>query len=127
MLGVLLLLPSAFLMSAVLTPQTQPNASSSTKLPMGEKELFHLPVTNPSLLPRTPLPKVQLLTLMLIQLAEPIVCKVIFPFVNQFVRSTGITGGDERKIGYFGGRRNTCQPRSYVADSSVVPIPQEQL
>jgi MFS family permease len=28
---------------------------------------------------------------------------VIFPFITQFVRETGVTGGDERKIGYFAG------------------------
>jgi hypothetical protein len=61
-------------------------------------------VEKTSAVPRTPLPKVQLFTLLLIQLGEPVVSKVIFPFVNTFVRETGITGGDERKTGYFGGK-----------------------
>ncbi|EGN99216.1 hypothetical protein SERLA73DRAFT_55143 [Serpula lacrymans var. lacrymans S7.3] len=52
---------------------------------------------------RTPLPKIQLSILLFIQLAEPVTCTVIYPFVNQLVRQTGITGGDERKTGYFAG------------------------
>jgi hypothetical protein len=52
---------------------------------------------------RTPLPKFQLFVVYLIQFAEPITATVIYPFVNQFVRSTGVTGGDERKTGYFAG------------------------
>ncbi|KDQ24928.1 hypothetical protein PLEOSDRAFT_33590 [Pleurotus ostreatus PC15] len=52
---------------------------------------------------RTPLPKLQLAILMLMQGAEPICNSVIFPFVNQFVRETGVTNGDERKTGYYAG------------------------
>ncbi|KAH7928077.1 MFS general substrate transporter [Leucogyrophana mollusca] len=51
----------------------------------------------------TPLPKLQLFVLLYVQLAEPITSTVIYPFVNQLVRETGITGGDERKTGYFAG------------------------
>ncbi|KAF7348661.1 Protein ZINC INDUCED FACILITATOR-LIKE 1 [Mycena venus] len=53
--------------------------------------------------PRTPLPKLQLTIAMLIQAAEALSATVIFPFVPQFVRDTGITGGDERKTGYWAG------------------------
>ncbi|KAG6918430.1 hypothetical protein DXG01_014609 [Tephrocybe rancida] len=52
---------------------------------------------------RTPLPKLQLLVLYSVQFAEPITATVILPFVNQFVRDTGVTGGDERKTGYYAG------------------------
>jgi hypothetical protein len=52
---------------------------------------------------RTPLPKLQLAILFLIQFAEPVTATVIYPFVNQFVRETGITGGDETKTGYYAG------------------------
>ena len=52
---------------------------------------------------RTPLPKLQLLIVFLIQFAEPVTATVIYPFVNQFVRETGITGGDETKTGYYAG------------------------
>ncbi|KAF8217566.1 major facilitator superfamily domain-containing protein [Mycena galopus ATCC 62051] len=52
---------------------------------------------------RTPLPKLQLAIAMLIQAAEALSATVIFPFVPQFVRDTGITDGDERKTGYWAG------------------------
>ena len=38
-----------------------------------------------------------------LKLAEPLTCTVIYPFVNQLVRSTGITRGDEKKTGYYAG------------------------
>ncbi|KAF5333678.1 hypothetical protein D9611_002661 [Ephemerocybe angulata] len=52
---------------------------------------------------RTLLPKLQLAIVYLIQFAEPVTATVIYPFVNQFVRETGITGGDETKTGYYAG------------------------
>lgn len=52
---------------------------------------------------RTPLPKFQLFLVFCIQFAEPITALVIYPFVNQFVRETGITKGDDRKTGYYAG------------------------
>lgn len=52
---------------------------------------------------RTPLPKFQLFLVFCIQFAEPITGLVIYPFVNQFVRETGITKGDDRKTGYYAG------------------------
>ena len=51
----------------------------------------------------TPLPWGQLLIVSLIQFAEPITAAVIYPFINQFVRATGVTGGDEEKTGYYAG------------------------
>ncbi|KAF7354794.1 Protein ZINC INDUCED FACILITATOR-LIKE 1 [Mycena sanguinolenta] len=51
----------------------------------------------------TPLPKTQLFIVYLIQLAEPITASVIYPFIAQFVRDTGITYGDETATGYFAG------------------------
>ncbi|KAJ3880341.1 MFS general substrate transporter [Lentinula edodes] len=52
---------------------------------------------------RTPIPKLQVFMVLLIQLSEPIAATVIYPFVNQFVASTGITQGDEKKTGYYAG------------------------
>lgn len=52
---------------------------------------------------RTPLPVFQLGIILFIQAAEPITASVIFPFVNQFVLESGVTGGDERKVGYYAG------------------------
>ena len=48
---------------------------------------------------RTPLPWIQLLPLYLIQASEPLAAVVIFPFINQFVRETGITKEmNERRV-----------------------------
>ncbi|KAG6904689.1 hypothetical protein DXG01_008087, partial [Tephrocybe rancida] len=47
--------------------------------------------------------KLQLLIVSLVQFAEPITATVIYPFINQFVRDTGVTRGDERKTGYYAG------------------------
>ncbi|KJA22871.1 hypothetical protein HYPSUDRAFT_201933 [Hypholoma sublateritium FD-334 SS-4] len=52
---------------------------------------------------RTPLPKFQLLSVYLIQFAEPVTALCIYPFVNQLVRETGITKGDDRRTGYYAG------------------------
>ncbi|KAF6748560.1 major facilitator superfamily domain-containing protein [Ephemerocybe angulata] len=46
---------------------------------------------------RTPLPKLQLAVVFLVQFSEPVTAMVIYPFVNQLVRETGITGGNEAK------------------------------
>jgi hypothetical protein len=51
----------------------------------------------------TPLPMLQLLSVLSIQFAEPITALCVYPFVNQFVRETGITKGDETKTGYYAG------------------------
>jgi len=52
---------------------------------------------------RTPLPKLQLFIIYSIQFAEPVTATVIYPFVNQFVRDSGVIGGDERRTGYYAG------------------------
>jgi len=52
---------------------------------------------------RTPLPRYQLFIVYLTQVTEPITASVIYPFVNQFVRDTGVIDGDERKTGYYAG------------------------
>ncbi|KAJ7772383.1 major facilitator superfamily domain-containing protein [Mycena metata] len=51
----------------------------------------------------TPLPKLQLFLLILIQFSEPVTALVIYPFIIQFVRDTGVTGGDDTRTGYFAG------------------------
>ena len=51
----------------------------------------------------TPLPKFQISIVYLIQFAQPIAALVIYPFVNQFIRETGITNGDDLKTGYYAG------------------------
>ncbi|KIJ65572.1 hypothetical protein HYDPIDRAFT_187328 [Hydnomerulius pinastri MD-312] len=52
---------------------------------------------------RTPLPKLQLGILLLIQLAEPISSLSIYPYINQLIGELDITGGDKRKVGYYAG------------------------
>lgn len=80
-----------------------------------------------------PLPKFQLFILLSIQFAEPMTGQrlapyyiiswtkthktpalVIYPFVVQLVRDTGITGGDEAKTGYYAGLlvRGVCLSHS---------------
>lgn len=70
-----------------------------------EEPLLH--GTTPNIEPvkpkRTPLPKFQLFIVFLIQFSEPVTSTVIYPFVNQFVRDTGVIDGDERKTGYYAG------------------------
>ncbi|KAF9262457.1 MFS general substrate transporter [Marasmius fiardii PR-910] len=51
----------------------------------------------------TPLPKLQIFFTLLIQGVEPITAGVIYPFIPEFIATTGITRGDESKIGYYAG------------------------
>ncbi|KAJ7111799.1 major facilitator superfamily multidrug-resistance, DHA1 sub-family [Mycena epipterygia] len=71
----------------------------------------------PSPRKRTPLPKFQLFILLSIQFAEPITALVIYPFVVQFVRDTGITGGDEAKTGFYAG---LLESSFFLAESLTV-------
>ncbi|KAJ6488140.1 major facilitator superfamily domain-containing protein [Mycena vitilis] len=50
---------------------------------------------------RTPLPKLQLSVIMLIQICEPIASQSIYPYINQLVSELDITDGDEKKVGYY--------------------------
>ena len=103
-------------MSGGNNSQIQGDVNLDKKLTHHEKPST-TPVENGCPAPRTPLPKVQLITLMLIQLGEPVISSVIFPFVNQFVRDTGITDGDDRKTGYFGGKTKSYLNRRVCTDS----------
>ncbi|KAG1888927.1 major facilitator superfamily domain-containing protein [Suillus fuscotomentosus] len=53
--------------------------------------------------PKTPLPKLQMGILMVLQLVEPIASMSIFPYINQLIRELGITGGDDAAVGYYAG------------------------
>ncbi|KAF7986457.1 hypothetical protein HWV62_31231 [Athelia sp. TMB] len=79
--------------------QDQEESVSITRVP----DTIVIPVQQPERPKPTPLPKLQLFIVFYIQLAEPIASTVIYPFVNQLVRATGVTGGDQRKTGYFAG------------------------
>ncbi|THU78760.1 MFS general substrate transporter [Dendrothele bispora CBS 962.96] len=56
----------------------------------------------------TPLPKLQLALTLLVQSTEPITATVIYPFIPEFVKSTGIIKGDETKTGYYAGVIESC-------------------
>ncbi|CAL1716373.1 unnamed protein product [Somion occarium] len=51
----------------------------------------------------TPLPWAQFTILLVLQLAEPLTSQVINPFAPQFIRDSGITHGDETRVGYYVG------------------------
>ncbi|KAG1746536.1 major facilitator superfamily domain-containing protein [Suillus paluster] len=53
--------------------------------------------------PKTPLPKLQMGILMMLQVTEPIASMSIFPYINQLIIELGITGGDEAAVGYYAG------------------------
>ncbi|KAG1774827.1 MFS general substrate transporter [Suillus placidus] len=53
--------------------------------------------------PKTPLPKLQLGLLFMIQLAEGIASTSIFPYINQLISELGITGGNDAAVGYYAG------------------------
>jgi hypothetical protein len=52
---------------------------------------------------QTPLPKLQSFTIFFIQFSEPVTALVVYPFIVQLVRDTGITGGNEARNGYYAG------------------------
>ncbi|EIN04047.1 MFS general substrate transporter [Punctularia strigosozonata HHB-11173 SS5] len=56
---------------------------------------------------QTPLPKVQIATLMLVQLAEPMTSQCIYPFIYELVGTLDIIKGDKRKVGYYAGMIQT--------------------
>ncbi|KAG6816274.1 hypothetical protein H0H87_007311 [Tephrocybe sp. NHM501043] len=74
-------------------------------------------IHNPPKPKRTPLPKFQLFIVLLIQFAEPITATVIYPFINQFVRDTGVINGDERKTGYYAG---AIESTFFIAEALTV-------
>ena len=70
--------------------------------------------------PPNPLPKLQLAVVLLLQVCEPITSQSIFPYINQvrplrrsreasshhfrqLIIELDITGGDDRKVGYYAG------------------------
>jgi hypothetical protein len=79
-------------------PELNPPSVDTTEDPFHENHHNERPLAK-----RIPLPKLQLFIVCLIQLSEPVTATVIYPFINQLVRETGVTIGDERKTGYFAG------------------------
>ncbi|KAI6095037.1 MFS general substrate transporter [Pisolithus croceorrhizus] len=58
---------------------------------------------NPQAKTKTPLPKIQLGLTLFVLFSQPMSSQYIFPFINQLIRELGVTGGDDRKIGYYAG------------------------
>ncbi|KAF8220945.1 MFS general substrate transporter [Tricholoma matsutake] len=50
-----------------------------------------------------PLPWFQLSIILLLQICEPITSQSIYPYINQLISELDVTGGDERKVGYYAG------------------------
>ncbi|CCM04993.1 uncharacterized protein FIBRA_07191 [Fibroporia radiculosa] len=72
-------------------------------LPPGDEETPLLHDAHRTKPTRTPIPWSQLSILLVLQLAEPLTSQVIAPFAPELIRSIGITGGDEAKVGYYVG------------------------
>ncbi|KDR78788.1 hypothetical protein GALMADRAFT_244335 [Galerina marginata CBS 339.88] len=51
----------------------------------------------------TPLPKLQIGIVLLLQVCEPICSQSIYPYINELVSTLDIIDGDTRKIGYYAG------------------------
>lgn len=51
----------------------------------------------------TPLPKLQIAVILLLQVCEPLTSQSIYPYINQLVSELDIIGGDKRKVGYYAG------------------------
>ncbi|KAJ6468335.1 major facilitator superfamily domain-containing protein [Mycena sanguinolenta] len=64
---------------------------------------------------KTPLPKLQLSVILLVQISEPIASQSILPYVNQLVSELGITGGDDKKVGYY-----ACESLFFLTESLTV-------
>ncbi|KAF8886152.1 major facilitator superfamily domain-containing protein [Infundibulicybe gibba] len=67
--------------------------------------------------PGTRLPKVQIGIVLLLQICEPITSHSIYPYINQLVSGLDITGGDERKVGYYAG---LIQSLFFLAEAIMV-------
>lgn len=52
---------------------------------------------------KTPLPKLQISILVLVQLAEPIASMSVYPYINQLIRELDVTGGNDAVVGYYAG------------------------
>ncbi|KAH6909206.1 major facilitator superfamily multidrug-resistance, DHA1 sub-family [Coprinopsis sp. MPI-PUGE-AT-0042] len=88
---------------AVELPSEDPSSTASTLVDSND-HYDETDLSRPSRNHNRPtVPRLQLFVILLIQISEPITATVIYPFVNQFVKATGVTEGDERKTGYYAG------------------------
>ncbi|QRV90136.1 major facilitator superfamily transporter [Ceratobasidium sp. AG-Ba] len=70
--------------------------SSTTSIPSDDPEIVQSPPE------RTPIPKLQLLTVCVSRIAEPLAYSQIFPYVNQMVWELGVTD-NPKKVGFYSG------------------------
>jgi len=85
----------------------------------------------------TPLPKLQIAIVLILQICEPICSMSIYPYINEvssqlfyppcalliyvkLVSTLDIIGGDERKVGYYAGLIVSKQFRSLCHEIEVV-------
>ncbi|KAG5717299.1 Protein ZINC INDUCED FACILITATOR-LIKE 1 [Termitomyces sp. T112] len=83
--------------------QAQNTNSGLSETHNDHNERHYHELTAPTPAKRTPLPKFQLFIVAMLQFSEPITATVIYPFINKFVRDTGVIQGDERKTGFYAG------------------------
>ncbi|KAL5493072.1 hypothetical protein ACEPAI_4521 [Sanghuangporus weigelae] len=62
-----------------------------------------LPVRERERVKETPIPWGQFSITLVLQLAEPMSSQVIYPFLPQLIRETGVTKGDDKKVAYYVG------------------------
>ncbi|KAG5644661.1 hypothetical protein DXG03_008043 [Asterophora parasitica] len=79
-----------------------PSSSSSMDETLVDEETALLAQSSKKRTPN-PLPWLQLSIVLLLQVCEPITSQSIYPYINQLVSELDITGGDERKVGYYAG------------------------
>ena len=65
--------------------------------------LAHEPNRDDEEVKETPIRWSQIGLVLFLQLAEPLTAEVIFPFTPQLIRETGVTNGDDKKVGYYVG------------------------
>ncbi|KAF8840906.1 MFS general substrate transporter [Paxillus ammoniavirescens] len=82
-------------MTQVMTPSSQHSTNE-------EEPLLHDSRDAVPMRP-TPLPKIQIMVLLLTSLIEPVAAQSIMPYINQLLSELDITGGDTRKVGYYAG------------------------
>ncbi|CAE6478163.1 unnamed protein product [Rhizoctonia solani] len=81
----------------MLTPKTTDQTDD------GVEPQSHDDLESPQQRPRTiPVPKLQLLSVCVSRVAEPIAYSQIFPYVNQMILKLGITN-DPKRVGYYSG------------------------
>jgi hypothetical protein len=82
----------------------------ATHLPSNQA-LQNLPSADPSqpllapgkpVVERTPVPKLQLATVFLVRLAEPIAVTQLFPYINEYIHFLRVTD-DPSQIGFYSG------------------------